>query len=74
MGIIISAIIVLFLSLFIIGVPANFNLWGEEEAQPFHLLRSNLIMDCRFRRRDHFAIIAYVTVPCCAVFFRNTEL
>ena len=37
-------------------------LWGEEGAQPLHLLRSNLIMDCRFRRRDHFAIIAYVTV------------
>ena len=37
-----------------IGVPANFNLWGEEKAQPLHLLRSNLIMDCRFRRSRHF--------------------
>ena len=42
--------------------PADFNLWEEEEAQPLHLLRSNLIMDCRFRRSgsgiDHRDLIA----------------
>ena len=34
------------------GVPANYNLWGEEDARPLHLLRSNLIMDRRVRRGD----------------------
>ena len=32
--------------------PADFNLWEEEEAQQLHLLRSNLIVDCRFRRKQ----------------------
>ena len=34
------------------GSPKHFNFWGEEEAQQLHLLRSNLIVDCRFRRED----------------------
>lgn len=46
------------------GPPTIFNFWGEEGAQPLHLLRSNLIMDCRFRRRHHFAIIPYIPVSC----------
>ena len=33
-----------------LGLPQICNLWEEEEAQPLHLLQSNLIMDCRFRR------------------------
>ena len=33
-----------------LGLPQIWNLWEEEEAQPLHLLQSNLIMDCRFRR------------------------
>ena len=41
------------------GVPADFNLWEEEEAQPLHLLRSNLIMDCRFRRSR--AVLTFAT-------------
>jgi len=35
---------------FFLGLPQICNLWEEEEAQPLHLLQSNLIMDCRFRR------------------------
>ena len=31
--------------------PADFNLWEEEAARQLHLLRSNLIVDRRFRRR-----------------------
>ena len=33
-----------------IVLPADFNLWEEEEARQLHLLRSNLIVDRRFRR------------------------
>ena len=33
---------------FFLGLPQIWNLWEEEEAQPLHLLQSNLIMDCRF--------------------------
>ena len=46
-------IIVLFSLLIYYGVPGNFNFWGEEEARPLHLLRSNLIMDRRFRRQSY---------------------
>ena len=34
-----------------IEAPIILNSWGEEKAQPLHLLQSNLIMDCRFRRK-----------------------
>ena len=51
-------------------VPADFNLWEEEKARQLHLLRSNLIVDRRFRRSGSvfcapFAEreITYVTVP-----------
>jgi hypothetical protein len=37
---------------------AKFILWEEEEAQPLHLLRSNLIMDCRFRRQTYLMAFA----------------
>ena len=41
-----------------LGLPQIWNLWEEEEAQPLHLLQSNLIMDCRFRRSGVVSTIA----------------
>ena len=32
------------------GDPANFNLWGEEDARQLHELRSNEVIDRRVRR------------------------
>ena len=43
-----------------LGLPQIWNLWEEEEAQPLHLLQSNLIMDCRFRRSG--AVLTFATL------------
>ena len=43
-----------------LGLPQIRNLWEEEEAQPLHLLQSNLIMDCRFRRSGAVWNIAHM--------------
>ena len=37
-----------------IGVPNNFNFWGEENSIQLHLLQGNLIIDLRIRRQNYY--------------------
>ena len=57
-----------------LGLPQIWNLWEEEEAQPLHLLQSNLIMDCRFRRSGAVSTVAISLPNATAIYARLSFL
>ena len=57
----------------LMGPPIISNSWGEEESQPLHLLHSNLIMDCRFRRRAVSINIKILPIMKLAVCFIHSK-
>ena len=44
--------------------------WGEEEVRQLHKLRSNAVIDCRFRRG---AVVQLVRIPACHAVGREFE-